>query len=77
MVAEYTGGWSRKAALPPEQQIQALEAALASTRLSTLFQGGMIGLVLGGTTAYLVARNIQAAEDEHEDTEADDGAKPG
>lgn len=45
----------------PEQKIQVLEAALASTRLSTLFQGGMIGLVLGGTTFYLLARNQQQA----------------
>ena len=45
--------------LTPEQQIQLLEAALASSRLATLFQGGVIGLVLGGTTAWFVAHNAR------------------
>jgi predicted CXXCH cytochrome family protein len=45
--------------LTPEQQIQKLEAALASSRLATLFQGGVIGLVLGGTTAWFVAHNAR------------------
>ncbi|MBE0408490.1 MAG: hypothetical protein IBX69_02020 [Anaerolineales bacterium] len=45
--------------LTPEQQIQILEAALASSRLATLFQGGIIGLVLGGTTAWFVAHNAR------------------
>jgi hypothetical protein len=72
MVAEYTGA-GEETNIAPEQQIQALEAALASTRLSTLFQGGLIGLALGGTTTYLVARNqIQARkESNEEDAEAD------
>ena len=72
LVAEYTGA-GEQASIAPEQQIQALEAALASTRLSTLFQGGLIGLALGGTTTYLVARNqIQARrEREQEDAEGD------
>lgn len=56
LVAEYTGG-AKSRVIQPEQQIQALEAALASTRLSTLFQGGLIGLALGGSTFYLIARN--------------------
>mgnify|MGYP001040443363 FL=1 len=56
LVADYTGA-GEDSSITPEQQIQALEAALASTRLSTLFQGGLIGLALGGTTTYLVARN--------------------
>jgi predicted CXXCH cytochrome family protein len=50
-------GGSAPVGLTAEQQVQALEAALASTRLSTLFQGGIIGLVLGGTTAYFMAHN--------------------
>ena len=72
MVAEYTGG-GEESNIAPEQQIQALEAALASTRLSTLFQGGLIGLALGGTTTYLLARNqIQTRQQrEQEDAEAD------
>lgn len=45
--------------LSTEQRIQALETSLASRQLSTLFQGGIIGLVLGGTTAWFVARNTR------------------
>jgi predicted CXXCH cytochrome family protein len=54
--------------LSSEQQVQALEAALASTRLSTLFQGGIIGIVFGGITVYYLGRNrrqnIQETENE-------------
>ena len=57
VVSEYTGGSNSTGSQPPEQTIQVLEAALASGRLSTLFQGGIIGLVLGGSTAYFLARN--------------------
>jgi predicted CXXCH cytochrome family protein len=46
-------------ALSTEQHIQALETSLASRQLSTLFQGGIIGLVLGSTTAWFVARNTR------------------
>jgi len=50
------------------QQIQALETALASSRVSNLFQGAVIGLVLGGSTAWIVGQNIrQRAEEEEED----------
>ena len=66
LVASYTGA-AQNGNIPSEQKIQALEAALASTRLSTLFQGGLIGLVLGGTTFYLVARNQR--QDGKEDSE--------
>ena len=53
-------------ALSTEQRVQALEAALASTRLSTLFQGGIIGIVLGGITVYYLGRNrIQSEENEN------------
>lgn len=52
ILAEETG-------LSHEQQIQALETALASRQLTTLFQGGFIGLVLGSTTAWLVAHNTR------------------
>lgn len=57
--------------LTAEHRIQALEATLASSRLSTLFQGGVIGLVLGGSTAWFVAHNAgrarrQDGEDEGE-----------
>ncbi len=65
----------RGSRLSPEQQIQALEAALASTRLSTLFQGGIIGLALGGTTAYFVARNLARRQDEEDSDAEDDGLR--
>ena len=54
-------------ALSTEQRVQALEAALASTRLSTLFQGGIIGIVLGGITVYYMGRNRQGAEESEND----------
>ncbi|MFM8322786.1 MAG: multiheme c-type cytochrome [Chloroflexota bacterium] len=63
LVAEYTGGAGHASGIAPEQQIQALEAAMASTRLSMLFQGGVIGLVLGGTTAYFLARNLRREQE--------------
>jgi predicted CXXCH cytochrome family protein len=47
--------------LTPEQRIQALEASLASSRFSSLFQGGIIGLVLGGMTIYYLSRNQRKA----------------
>lgn len=47
-----------------EQRIQALEAALASTRFSSLFQGGIIGLVLGGLTVYYLGRSQRKSSDE-------------
>jgi hypothetical protein len=83
LIAEYTVPGSGGAGLAPEQQIQALQAALASTRLTTLFQGGIVGLVLGGMTAYLVAMNARRnngetleksseEETEESDTEQED-----
>jgi predicted CXXCH cytochrome family protein len=60
----------------PEQQIETLEAALASQNTTLIFQGAIVGLVLGGTTAWYVARNTrgQSAEDEEEAVEqSDDG----
>lgn len=65
--------------LLPEQRIQALEAALASSNMTNLFQGGIIGIVLGGTTAWIVARNVrrlpekEKTEEEVEDDEATQG----
>ena len=56
--------------LTPEQQIQTLEAAIASQNVTTLFQGGIVGLVLGGTSAWFVASNIrQRRRDEEENGE--------
>ena len=53
--------------LNPSQRIQALETALASSRVSNLFQGAFIGLVLGGSTAWIVGRNIRPLPDEEEE----------
>jgi predicted CXXCH cytochrome family protein len=64
-VPEFVSGES---VLTTEQRVQALEAALASTRLSTLFQGGIIGIVLGGITVYYLGRN----RPQNGETEGDD-----
>ena len=55
--------------LSPEQRVQALEAALANQNVTLLFQGGVVGLALGGTTAWFVAQNIRARRRE----ESEDG----
>jgi hypothetical protein len=61
------------AGLTAEQQVQALEASLASSRFSSLFQGGIIGLVLGGLTIYYVGRNgRKKSAEEHTDQGNDD-----
>lgn len=49
----------------PEQQIQTLEAALASRNVTMIFQGGVVGLILGGTTAWFVANNVRNARREN------------
>jgi len=53
--------------LNPSQRIQALETALASSRVSNLFQGAIIGLVLGGSTAWIVGRNFRTIPDEEDE----------
>lgn len=66
--------------LPPEQRVQALEASLASRNMTNLFQGGVVGIVLGGTTAWIVARNVRrlpekskTKKEEAEDEQATQG----
>lgn len=77
LIGEYTGE-TVESGITHEQQIQALEAALASTRLSTLFQGGLIGLALGGTTAFLVARGQrQGSQEEEEEPTDGEAGEPG
>ncbi len=49
------------------QQIQTLEAALASRNVTIIFQGGVVGLVLGGSTAWFIANNIRSSRRENED----------
>ena len=59
--------------LTPAQKIQTLEAALANRNVTLLFQGGVLGLVLGGSTAWFVANNVrQRREYEGEDDEQDE-----
>ena len=53
--------------LTDPQRIQTLETALASSRVSNLFQGAMIGLVLGGSTAWFVGQNLRSRSDEEEE----------
>ncbi len=55
------------ASLTPEQKIQTLETALASRNITLLFQGGIVGLVLGGSTAWIVARNVRRVPSETEE----------
>jgi predicted CXXCH cytochrome family protein len=62
ILTEQTKGSTQS--LTPEQQVQVLEAALASNRLATLFQGGVVGLVLGGSTARFIGRNSRRSPDE-------------
>ena len=48
--------------LTEQQRVQALEAAAASRNLSVLFQGGIVGLVLGSSTAWLISSNLRRRE---------------
>lgn len=63
-LTEELNGESEAQGLSMEQQVQALEAALASQNVTLLFQGGIVGLVLGGSTAWFVAQNIRAGRRE-------------
>lgn len=67
-----TNGQTADPATPPQQQVQVLEAALASQRVTMLFQGGLVGLAFGGLTAWFVASNMRARRQDEE--EADDQA---
>lgn len=54
--------------LTDAQRIQTLEAALASRDASQQFQGGLVGLVFGGMTAWFVASNLrQRSRDESDE----------
>jgi len=50
-----------------EQRVQTLEAALASRNTGLLFQGAVVGLVFGGSTAWLIGQNLRrrGERDEH------------
>ncbi|KAA3644121.1 MAG: hypothetical protein DWQ07_18600 [Chloroflexi bacterium] len=52
--------------LTEQQRVQVLEAAAASRNLSVLFQGGIIGLVLGSSTAWLILSNLRLREQQNQ-----------
>lgn len=54
-----------------QTQVQTLQASLANRNMSILFQGGVVGLVLGGTTAWLVSSNISHRKRESEEKDGD------
>jgi len=53
-----------------ENELQATQAATTNRNMTILFQGGIVGLVLGGSTAWLVAHNVRRGrQEEHEDSD--------
>jgi predicted CXXCH cytochrome family protein len=50
-----------------ERTLETAQAALASRSLSLLFQGAVIGLVLGGSTAWFVSQNVRRGREEEID----------
>jgi hypothetical protein len=50
-----------------ENDLEATEAALASRNITILFQGGVVGLVLGGSTAWVIAHNVRGRRQEKAD----------
>lgn len=59
--------------LTAEQRLQTLEAALANRNVTLLFQGGVLGLVLGGSTAWFVANNVRQRREMEEDDDEQEG----
>ncbi len=55
-----------------ENQAQTLQAALASRNMTILFQGGIVGLVLGSSTAWIVAHNVRRARQEKHEENGDE-----
>lgn len=53
--------------ISPEQRVQTLEAALASRNMALLFQGAVVGLVLGGSTAWLVGQNVRRRREDDDE----------
>lgn len=66
-VLEGTVSMAETVELTPEQKVQTLEAALANRNVTLLFQGGVLGLVLGGSTAWFVANNVRQRREFDED----------
>ena len=74
-VLEASAGGTESAALTLDQKVQTLEAALASRNVALLFQGGVLGLVLGGSTAWFVANNVRRRREFEEMRRAFEGGK--
>lgn len=49
-----------------ENQLSAITAQTASRNMTTIFQGGVVGLVLGGSTAWIIASNLRRGRREDE-----------
>jgi predicted CXXCH cytochrome family protein len=49
-----------------QTQVQTLQATTATRNMTVLFQGGVIGLVLGGTTAWIVSSNLRRGRKDEE-----------
>lgn len=52
---------------PDQQTAQAIQAASSSRTMSIIFQGGIVGLVLGSTTAWIIANNVRGASSEQDE----------
>lgn len=50
-----------------ENQVNTLTASTANSNMTILFQGGVVGLVLGGSTAWVVANNVRRGRKEMEE----------
>jgi predicted CXXCH cytochrome family protein len=51
------------------RELETTRAALASRSMTFWFQGGVVGLALGGTTAWIVANNVRRGRKERDDDE--------
>jgi predicted CXXCH cytochrome family protein len=57
-------------------QVELLNTAVASRNMAVLFQGAVVGIVLGGSTAWIVANNVRSGRKPEEDEEQkNDGTK--
>jgi hypothetical protein len=55
-----------------ESELSSVQASLASRNLAGLFQGAVVGLVLGGTTTWIVASNLRQRSQAHHDDEEEE-----
>jgi predicted CXXCH cytochrome family protein len=49
-----------------QTQVQTLQTSNANRNMTVLFQGGVIGLVLGGSTAWIVSTNLRRGSKDEE-----------